>query len=101
MAVVVVRSRWMEGRSNRAQFLSLTRTVSGAGLVLLAGISGWLFLRRMTGALSEPLDPFALLAAGATAVSGAVLDLNAWERFEHAHPDTFASMYQFWCDRNV
>ena len=78
MAVVVVRSRWMEGRSNRAQFLSLTRTVSGAGLVLLAGISGWLFLRRMTGALSEPLDPFALLAAGATAVGFAALLRGAW-----------------------
>ena len=73
MAVVVVRSRWIEGRSNRPQLLSLLRTVSGAGLVLLAGISSWLFLRRMTGALSEPLNPVALLAAGAAAVGFAAL----------------------------
>lgn len=29
--------------------------------------------------------------------SAALLDLAAWERFEEAHPNTFASMYQFWC----
>ncbi|MCC6430773.1 MAG: class I SAM-dependent methyltransferase, partial [Gemmatimonadaceae bacterium] len=29
--------------------------------------------------------------------SHALLDLTAWEQFEQAHPDTFASMYQFWC----
>lgn len=29
--------------------------------------------------------------------SAALLDLEAWERFEQAHPHTFASMYQFWC----
>lgn len=29
----------------------------------------------------------------------ALLDLAAWDRFEHAHPDAFAGMYQFWCCR--
>ncbi len=25
------------------------------------------------------------------------LDLDCWDRFEAEHPDTFISMYQFWC----
>jgi SAM-dependent methyltransferase len=29
--------------------------------------------------------------------SAALLDLDAWDRFEQAHPETFAAMYQFWC----
>ena len=24
-------------------------------------------------------------------------DLDAWGRFEQAHPDTFLAMYSFWC----
>ena len=24
-------------------------------------------------------------------------DLEAWERFEEAYPDTFKAMYTFWC----
>jgi SAM-dependent methyltransferase len=32
--------------------------------------------------------------------SAALLDLAAWERFEQAHPHSFASMYQFWCAPN-
>lgn len=26
-------------------------------------------------------------------------DLALWDRFEHAHPDTFAGMYVFWCQK--
>ncbi|MDX1514592.1 MAG: class I SAM-dependent methyltransferase, partial [Gammaproteobacteria bacterium] len=26
-------------------------------------------------------------------------DLDAWERFEEAHPDVFAAMYVFWCHK--
>ena len=25
------------------------------------------------------------------------LDLTCWDEFETEHPDTFISMYQFWC----
>ena len=28
-------------------------------------------------------------------------DLDAWALFESEHPETFASMYQFWCRRHV
>ncbi len=30
---------------------------------------------------------------------GALQDLEAWDRFESAHPDCFAAMYQFWLRR--
>ena len=26
-------------------------------------------------------------------------DLDAWDRLEEAHPETFGGMYQFWCRR--
>ena len=28
-------------------------------------------------------------------------DLYKWQRFEEANPDTFAGMYQFWCQKTV
>jgi len=28
---------------------------------------------------------------------GAQTDLDAWHRFESAYPQSFKSMYQFWC----
>ncbi len=31
---------------------------------------------------------------------GALQDLDAWDRFEWAHPDCFAAMYQFWLRRD-
>jgi len=27
------------------------------------------------------------------------VDLDAWDRFETAHPESFTGMYQFWCRR--
>ena len=33
------------------------------------------------------------------AAAGSELDLDAWDRFENAHPDTFIGMYSFWCCR--
>lgn len=78
MAVVVTRSRAWGERSNRAQLYSLMRTLSGAGLVLLAGISAWLFVRRLTGALAEPLSPLLLLATGAASIGFAALLRVAW-----------------------
>jgi hypothetical protein len=78
MAVVVTRSQAFAGRSNQTQLFSLLRTVSGAGLALLAGISAWLFARRMTGALVEPLSPMLLLATGAGAIGFAALLRFAW-----------------------
>ena len=27
-------------------------------------------------------------------------DLECWDAFERDHPDTFAGMYQFWCQRD-
>jgi hypothetical protein len=29
--------------------------------------------------------------------AGAERDLACWDQFEAEHPDTFASMYHFWC----
>ena len=26
-------------------------------------------------------------------------DLGLWDEFESRHPDTFAGMYQFWCQK--
>ena len=26
-------------------------------------------------------------------------DLDLWDEFEGKHPDTFAGMYQFWCQK--
>ena len=26
-------------------------------------------------------------------------DLEKWDEYERKHPDTFASMYQFWCQK--
>lgn len=37
----------------------------------------------------------------ATHGAGALNDLTAWDAFEHAHPHTFAAMYQFWCARQT
>lgn len=31
---------------------------------------------------------------------GALQDIDAWDRFEAAHPDCFAAMYQFWLRRD-
>ena len=30
-------------------------------------------------------------------ITGNILDLNQWERFEEQFPATFITMYQFWC----
>ena len=27
-------------------------------------------------------------------------DLSLWDKFEESHPNTFASMYQFWCQKS-
>jgi len=32
--------------------------------------------------------------------SQSMTDLECWDAFERDHPDTFAAMYQFWCQRN-
>ena len=48
----------------------------------------------------DPANPNVLRAfSAAHSDSDALLDLDAWDRFEHANPTVFAEMYQFWCDR--
>jgi len=39
----------------------------------------------------------AFLSSGST--SQDLLDLNKWNTFEESHPDAFAGMYQFWCQK--
>lgn len=44
--------------------------------------------------------PHPVMARFATAHGAeASRDLQAWDHFEQAHPDTFSGMYQFWCCR--
>jgi hypothetical protein len=30
----------------------------------------------------------------------AMTDLDGWDAFEQARPETFAGMYQFWCQKD-
>ncbi|KPK56010.1 MAG: hypothetical protein AMS22_02705 [Thiotrichales bacterium SG8_50] len=43
------------------------------------------------------LHAFRQMNPGAEAMN----DLNAWDRFEAIFPDTFSSMYQFWCEDTI
>ncbi len=36
---------------------------------------------------------------GEASGESAMVDLQRWDEFERRHPDTFAGMYQFWCQR--
>ncbi len=52
-------------------------------------------LRFLGLELPHPLVGRRFAASGA----GDALDLDAWSRYEAAHPDTFEAMYRLWCDR--
>ena len=52
-------------------------------------------LRFLGFQLPQPVQARFIAEQGADAL----LDLDAWGRFESAHPDTFVAMYQFWCCR--